>query len=50
MGLAYDVFGDGRTAVKVNWSKYLQSAANDGVYIGTNKASTFAQKQYVMSE
>ena len=43
MGLAYDVFGDGRTAVKVNLSKYFQSAANDGVYIGTNKASTFAQ-------
>ena len=43
MGMAYDVFGDGRTAVKVNLSKYFQSAANDGVYIGTNKASTFAQ-------
>ena len=43
MGLAYDVFGDGRTAVKVNLSKYFQSAANDGVYINTNKASTFAQ-------
>ena len=43
MGLAYDVFGNGKTAVKVNLSKYLQSAANDGVYIGTNQASTFAQ-------
>jgi hypothetical protein len=43
MGLAYDVFGDGKTAVKVNLSKYLQSAANDGVYINANKASTFAQ-------
>ena len=43
MGVAYDVFGDGRTAVKVNLSRYFQSAANDGVYIGTNKASTFAQ-------
>ena len=43
MGLAYDVFGNGKTAVKVNLSKYFQSAANDGVYIGTNKASTFAQ-------
>ena len=43
MGLAYDVFGDGKTAVKMNWSKYLQSAANDGVYINANKASTFAQ-------
>ena len=43
MGMAYDVFGDGKTAIKVNLSKYFQSAANDGVYIGTNKASTFAQ-------
>jgi hypothetical protein len=43
MGMAYDVFGDGRTAIKVNLSKYWQYAANDGVYIGTNPASTFAQ-------
>jgi len=43
MGMAYDVFGNGKTAIKVNLSKYFQSAANDGVYIGTNKASTFAQ-------
>ena len=43
MGMAYDVFGDGKTAIKVNVSKYFQSAANDGVYIGANKASTFAQ-------
>jgi len=43
MGLAYDVFGNGKTAIKVNLSKYWQSAANDGVYIGTNPASTFVQ-------
>src|SRR4029434_5621139 len=43
MGMAYDIFGNGKTAVKVNLSKYWQSAANDGVYIGTNPASTFAQ-------
>jgi hypothetical protein len=43
MGLAYDVFGTGRTAIKANLSKYWQYAANDGVYIGTNPASTFAQ-------
>ncbi|HEV8395646.1 MAG TPA: carboxypeptidase regulatory-like domain-containing protein [Vicinamibacterales bacterium] len=43
MGLAYDVFGNGKTAIKANLSKYWQSAANDGVYIGTNPASTFAQ-------
>ena len=43
MGMAYDVFGNGRTGIKVNLSKYWQYAANDGVYIGTNPASTFAQ-------
>jgi hypothetical protein len=43
MGMAYDVFGNGRTAIKANLSKYWQYAANDGVYIGTNPASTFAQ-------
>ena len=43
MGLAYDVFGNGKTAIKANLSKYWQYAANDGVYIGTNPAATFAQ-------
>jgi hypothetical protein len=43
MGFAYDVFGNGKTAVKLNLSKYFQAAANDGVYIGTNPASTFQQ-------
>ena len=43
MGMAYDVFGNGKTAIKANLSKYWQYAANDGVYIGTNPASTFAQ-------
>ena len=33
MGLAYDVFGNGQTAIKANLAKYWQSAANDGVYI-----------------
>ena len=43
MGMAYDVFGNGKTAVKVNLSKYWQATANDGIYINANKASTFAQ-------
>ena len=43
MGLAYDVFGNGKTAIKANLSKYWQYAANDGVYISTNLAATFAQ-------
>jgi hypothetical protein len=43
MGLAYDVFGNGKTAIKANLSKYWQYAANDGVYINTNPAATFVQ-------
>jgi hypothetical protein len=43
MGLAYDVFGNGKTAIKVNLAKYWQYAANDGVYINTNPAATFSQ-------
>jgi Carboxypeptidase regulatory-like domain len=43
VGMAYDIFGNGKTAIKANVSKYWQYAANDGVYIGTNPASTFAQ-------
>jgi Carboxypeptidase regulatory-like domain len=43
LGMAYDIFGNGKTAFKANVSKYWQYAANDGVYIGTNPASTFAQ-------
>jgi hypothetical protein len=43
MGLAYDVFGNGKTALKANLSKYWQYAANDGVYINANPAVTFAQ-------
>ena len=43
LGMAYDVFGNGKTAFKANLSKYWQSAANDGVYINTNPAATFQQ-------
>ena len=32
MGAAYDVFGNGRTSLKVNVSKYLQAANNDAQY------------------
>jgi hypothetical protein len=39
MGGAYDLFGDGRTAVKVHLGKYLQAANNDATYIISNPAS-----------
>jgi hypothetical protein len=43
MGVAYDVFGNGRTSVKVNVSKYLQAANNDAQYTIGNPAVTFQQ-------
>jgi hypothetical protein len=38
-GAAYDLFGDGRTALKVNWGMYLEPAANGGRYTATNPLS-----------
>jgi hypothetical protein len=43
MGAAYDVFGNGRTSVKANVSKYLQAANNDAQYTIANGAVTFQQ-------
>jgi len=43
MGAAYDVFGDGKTSLKVNVSKYLQAANNDAQYTIANPATTFQQ-------
>jgi hypothetical protein len=38
VGVAYDVFGNGKTAVKVNIGKYLQAATNDENYWANNPA------------
>ena len=43
MGLAYDVFGNGKTSFKTSFSKYLQPANNESVFIIGNNAVTFAQ-------
>jgi hypothetical protein len=40
IGVAYDVFGTGRTAVKFNWGNYLAYAANDPPYTSTNPGFT----------
>ena len=40
MGAAYDVFGNGKTAIKVNLGKYLQAATNDENYWANNPAGT----------
>jgi hypothetical protein len=40
VGVAYDLFGTGRTAVKLNWGRYLAYAANDSPYTSTNPGAT----------
>ena len=40
VGVAYDVFGTGKTALKFNWGKYLAYAANDNPYTSTNPGAT----------
>jgi hypothetical protein len=43
MGAAFDLFGTGKTSLKVNVSKYLQAANNDAQYTIANSAVTFQQ-------
>ena len=40
MGVAYDVFGNGKTAIKANYSKYLQPANNESNFIQANPGVT----------
>ncbi len=37
---AYDLFGNGKTAVKFNWGRYLAYASNDAPYTSSNPAVT----------
>jgi hypothetical protein len=41
VGVAYDVFGNGKTALKANYSKYLQPANNESNFIQANPGVTF---------
>jgi hypothetical protein len=38
LGFSYDVFGNGRTALKLNVGRYLAAATTDGVYSANNPA------------
>jgi len=40
VGIAYDFFGTGKTAIKLNWGYYLAYAANDPPYTSTNPGFT----------
>jgi hypothetical protein len=41
-GIAYDLFGDGKTAVKVNFGKYLEPTSNNNNYILSNPITRIA--------
>jgi hypothetical protein len=51
IGVAYDVFGTGRTAVKVNFGHYLDAAVNDSIFDDNNPArrtvSTITNRSWV---
>jgi hypothetical protein len=40
VGVGYDVFGNGRTAVKFRWGRYLAFASNDPPFTSVNPAAT----------
>jgi hypothetical protein len=42
-GVAYDLFGNGKTALKFNFGKYLAYAANDSPYTSTNPGATITR-------
>ena len=44
LGVAYDVFGNGRTAVKFNMGHYLDAATNDSAYTRNNPANRIVSR------
>jgi hypothetical protein len=42
LGASYDLFGNGKTAVKANLGKYMDPASHTGVYSGTNPLNRIA--------
>ena len=48
-GVAYDVFGNGKTAVKVSFGRYLEAAQNGGLFVAsrpTSRVSTTATRTW----
>jgi hypothetical protein len=44
VGVAYDLFGNGRTSIKANWGRYLYPAQNGGIYTGAAPTSQIATR------
>src|SRR4029079_3747651 len=44
VGAAYDLFGTGKTSVKVNWGRYLYPAQNAGIFTGAAPTSQIATR------
>jgi hypothetical protein len=40
VGVGYDLFGNGKTALKFRWGKYLGFASNDPPFTSTNRGAT----------
>ena len=43
VGVAYDLFGTGRTALKASIGKYLQAATADGIYSSQNRGLNYVR-------
>jgi hypothetical protein len=43
LGVAYDLFGNGRTALKFSAGKYLQAATADGIYSSQNQGLNYVR-------
>src|SRR5690606_30412631 len=44
LGVAYDLFGNGRTAIKFNLGHYLDAATNDSAYTRNNPANRIVRQ------